>query len=462
MDRLSRWCHRQSTLLLTVTVFAAPIPLGSNRDWSWSPLAIAIGLVGLLQAFGALFGRRQPAWPTTALLVPACAAVILVAWAFLQTDGSILGLSNSLVDRAYITLGLEASPRVATRPDAVFTGIMKWLVYFVAFWTAANAAQDIRVAKQLLVAMVAAGVAITLYALVAETAHALQGDITAIFPKIGVDFSGTFVNRNNYATYAGLATLIVVCLIRMRLPQSRRDGEPLRLRVRRLALGMGGATAMYAAAGTIVLGGLFLSGSRAGIVAFFGAVAVDWLLARRRSLWVPVTIAVVVAGSLMLPAGNQLIARFAGLMAVGDGDRTELYEMSLVGIALRPWTGWGLGSFDSVFFLLQPTALVKIFDKAHNTYLELIFDIGVIGLLLPCIVLWFAIRCAIGVQERQKYQEIPALGVSATAMVGIHSMFDFSLQIPAVALSFAVILGVGWAQSWSTRRREMQKQQTGL
>jgi hypothetical protein len=45
------------------------------------------------------------------------------------------------------------------------------------------------------------------------------------------------------------------------------------------------------------------------------------------------------------------------------------------------------------------------------------------------------------------------LALSATALVGVQSAFDFSLQIPAVALTYAAILGLGVAQASPTSQR---------
>ena len=38
------------------------------------------------------------------------------------------------------------------------------------------------------------------------------------------------------------------------------------------------------------------------------------------------------------------------------------------------------------------------------------------------------------------------------ALVGLHALVDFSLQIPAVAILYACILGIGCAQASSSSR----------
>ena len=76
----------------------------------------------------------------------------------------------------------------------------------------------------------------------------------------------------------------------------------------------------------------------------------------------------------------------------------------------------------------------------------------------PCWVTWAEVVggcllvCIRGLRERGKDWVYPAVGIAATALVAIHSWFDFSLQIPAVAMSYACIMGVACAQSYSSLR----------
>jgi hypothetical protein len=48
---------------------------------------------------------------------------------------------------------------------------------------------------------------------------------------------------------------------------------------------------------------------------------------------------------------------------------------------------------------------------------------------------------------RQRQWIFPALGLAASTLVAVHAMMDFSLQIPAVAMCSAAIMGIACAQS---------------
>ena len=92
------------------------------------------------------------------------------------------------------------------------------------------------------------------------------------------------------------------------------------------------------------------------------------------------------------------------------------------------------------------------FDKTHNTYLENIFELGwpVAGILFLCVT-WLLLVCWRGVRYRRRDWVYPATGVAATVLVGVHSLFDFSLQMPGTAITYACILGVASAQSYKSR-----------
>jgi O-antigen ligase len=91
-------------------------------------------------------------------------------------------------------------------------------------------------------------------------------------------------------------------------------------------------------------------------------------------------------------------------------------------------------------------------DKAHNDYLEFAAGLG-----LPAAIAWWTAwtlliaDCLRGVFRRRRNRQFVILAVGASVLVAVHSAFDFSLQIPAVAFFYAALIGIGLAQSRSTQ-----------
>ena len=63
-----------------------------------------------------------------------------------------------------------------------------------------------------------------------------------------------------------------------------------------------------------------------------------------------------------------------------------------------------------------------------------------------------AFYCLIGIRRRRRDVIYPAVGLAATVLVAVHSLVDFSLQIPAVAVTYSLLMGVACAQSWRSDR----------
>lgn len=437
-------------ILFLLILLAAPFPLGSNREWAWAPLGITVAISGFLLAAGAAAPRRVV--PLAPLVPVGIAFALLMSWVLLTAILPIgpSGATGEILKSASAALNQAAEPRIAGRADAVLTGLLRWLTYALVFWLSVHFAGSIEHVRAMLVAMLSSGIAMTAYSMLANAAGLLKGEIATLFPSIGVGFSGTFVNNNHYATFAGLCALIAVTLVRMDIPP-RGEGEPLRARLRRILDRLGSTTGLYLAAFVLMVAGTILSSSRGGALSLAAGLLTTWFLGRRRSLWVFVGVGVGLVALLALPSGLWLITRF--LSVATDVQRLQLYELSIQSTLLRPWTGWGVGSFESLYLIFQPTSLALFFDRAHNTYLELMLELGIpFGVVLPLVVVYIVVRCRLGLRERSRSQEVPALAIAGTALVGVHALVDFSLQIPAVVIAYVTILGIGWAQSWSSRR----------
>ncbi|HYD29485.1 MAG TPA: O-antigen ligase family protein, partial [Azospirillaceae bacterium] len=154
-------------------------------------------------------------------------------------------------------------------------------------------------------------------------------------------------------------------------------------------------------------------------------------------------------------SGDGTVQRLAATpdQVVAGDDRATLYRLTMVAIQDAPWTGHGFGAFLPAFRMYRDTALPwpSIWDFAHNVFLEMAMDLGLpaaalLGLSLLAVV-WACLR---GIVQRRRDQIYPAAAVAAAVLIGAHDLVDFSAQMPAVAVTLALLLGVGFAQSRRT------------
>ena len=128
--------------------------------------------------------------------------------------------------------------------------------------------------------------------------------------------------------------------------------------------------------------------------------------------------------------------------------RAAVWKDSAWLIRAHPFAGVGLGCFQYAFTEVQSIRLTYAVDHAHNDYIELAAELG-----LPCAIALFAILLWLPIQfaraslnARSSLTRSLALGsLGGSAALLVHSIADFNLYIPANALVFAVILGLGYS-----------------
>jgi O-antigen ligase len=136
------------------------------------------------------------------------------------------------------------------------------------------------------------------------------------------------------------------------------------------------------------------------------------------------------------------------------GKRVDGYIMTLEAIRARPWTGYGAGTFQDMFYLWNDGAFWLKFNYSHNLYLGAAVDLGLpaVAALFGAVAL-ITFSCVRGVRRRRRDQAIPALGVAATALVAVHGLIDAPLIVPANAATYSFLLGLAYAQSWPSPSR---------
>lgn len=445
--------------LLLALVLLAPLPLGSNRPWAWSLLAVLVGLLLGAWSLLALTGRCRAPVPTARLLPAAVVFCLALAWAALQTSSLVPpGWWHPLWAEAAVALGAKSPVgMVSVDPALTVTAILRMACYGAVFWLAVQLGRERARAHEALVAVVLAGLAYALYGLIVH----FSGSESLLGLKKWAyhgDLTSSFVNRNAYGAYAGLGVVCSVALFIQAL-RPRRSGEQRRVAEWTETVLVRAMPYLVAAAvlGTALLlshsRGAFMS-SGVALAVLMAALLVGRVIPPR--LAVRLSLAIVAVGATVLVmSGDVTVERLTktGNAEVDDG-RTNTYRLSTEAIEDAPWTGHGLGAFQPAFRLYRDTSLPgkQDWQYAHNVHLETVMDLG-----LPATVALYGAfvlvlgACARGLTRRRRDHVYPATALAGASLLAIHGAVDFSVQMPAIAVTLALLLGIGFAQSWSSR-----------
>jgi O-antigen ligase len=443
--------------LLVGLLFWAPLPLGSNRPWAWTVLAVAVGAL-LLAWCGAEL--RQPR--VRSLPVPLRLAGVLIGgalgWAWMQTVASPW-LAHPIWSWT-VAYGLEAAPHPSIDPAAGRAATLRFLSYVGVFWLCFALARDRHDARRLLTAIPTIVAAYAVWGLIrffAGIEH-LFWHVRSPYPDY---LTSTLMNRNHAATYFNIGAVTAFALLweRMRgyLAERRRGawlaavGELLErdallvlatlcLVVASLLTGSrGGLLSLGAGMTTVIC--LGLTAARAGVRA--GAIVV--------------AIAALIGLGLLRLGGDVTLERLAEIdqeITLARENRLALWQNCVELIRQRPLAGHGHGTFEQLFHLTRDARFERVWHTAHNTYLEHAVELGLPATLaLHGGMLLLGAHCVRGAIRRGRDQALPIAAVGVSALVGTHALVDFSLQIPAVAITYAAVLGIGCATPAPSTRR---------
>lgn len=240
---------------------------------------------------------------------------------------------------------------------------------------------------------------------------------------------GPFVNRDDFAGFVELILPLGLALLVL-------DGER---RDRRLLVTL--LTVFPAAA-------LVLSGSRAGLLVFGTELAMltglVWAYGRRSQRWMLLGVAgAVVVVAAWLGVGYTF-ARFRGSSGAAA---TLVQRLQISGDAwhiflAHPVLGTGMGTLEVVYPLYQSHYIGLIVNHAHNDYVELLADGGVVGGAFGLAFLLILYRRGLGHLRRARAPLTRSLyggGMVAATGLLLHEAVDFNLHIPSNAMLFLII-----------------------
>jgi putative inorganic carbon (hco3(-)) transporter len=147
---------------------------------------------------------------------------------------------------------------------------------------------------------------------------------------------------------------------------------------------------------------LFLTKSRGAWMGVFAAVLLIVLLLYMKSWKKLFTITLISIVGLYFVASPSFIDSFLRSDVIGGVDgRVEIFSRSILMIKDFPFTGIGMGAFANIvdtfypFFLFSPGQIVH----AHNLFLQVALDLGILGLIA-----WLAVFLSVTLIAFRAYQ----------------------------------------------------------
>jgi O-antigen ligase len=426
-----------------------------------------------------LFGSREPifvAWwcailgaglifaPTRRLLtghlvVLAVLAVIALCFGFVLheqlSDHPWIAHFNPIWARASKAFDGRFVPSVSIVKNQPFLALGPSLANMLALVLGLLVGVDTSRARRAIRVMAWAGIGYGLYGILA-----LLLDPSEILWRAKTAYEGsltaTFVNRNTAACYFGsCATVWFIFLLRavrdslprgriewMKVPGHLLVGVQRRVLVRFILV-------------FVCLSALFMTGSRAGVMVSLMILMLTFLIYFRRDL--PRGKGLLVALLGCATVGVVVLQIFGGSVGtridefgLNDAGRIAAYRSTLNIISSNPWFGTGLGTFPAAFPPYRSGAISMwgVWDMAHSTPLELASEMGVpfASLIGVAWVAALATLC-VGLRIRHHDEAVPLAALAVSLIALLHSLVDFSLQIPGYSIVVFALLGVGLSQT---------------
>lgn len=245
---------------------------------------------------------------------------------------------------------------------------------------------------------------------------------------------GPFANRNNFSGYINMIMPLGLGYFLTDMPLAKRCIYGFSVGMMSLAL--------------------FLSLSRSGIAVYFFTLILILVLVhfkdtfKRESMTAYIWFFLVFCLLVFMMEAKIILARFSTLF------KEQAFFVFGHGYSwldiIRIWRdfplfGTGLGTFGNISAMYKTSPAQTSFSYAHNDYLQLLSETGLVGLISIALFFMFYFKSVVRAwfKRHDLYVVSLVLGglVSICGML-VYSLLDFNLHIPANGLLFFIIMGL--------------------
>lgn len=445
-------------LLIAALAWGA-FAFGAVYPWAWWPLVVALQAVAwigiLVRAPGPESLRLTAVWVALALaVVAALAQLVPLPLSLVRTVSPAAMDSIGQLD-ILAGAGLLTRHPLSIQPAATLAGIA--VCGSLALLIVGTARLlSMRGVRPTIEAITIVGVLLALTGIIQQPLY--SGRIYGFWTsQMGGSPFGPFVNKNHFAGWMLMALPLTLGLICSSVAHGMHGVKSgFRERMLWFASPDANRLLLVCAAAAVMALALVMTMSRSGVCAFVLAIAITSIQVLRRQKTtarkiVAMVILLCIAGGVVAWIGAGTIAtRFADANWAELNNRKDAWD-DAIEIARRfPLTGTGLNTYGVATLFYQTHDLSNHYAQAHNDYLQLAAEGGVLLVVpvLACVVVF--IRAV-----RRRFREgtgvtaywIRVGAVTGLAAIALQEIVEFSLQMPGNAALFAVLCGIALHRS---------------
>jgi len=469
--------NRAAFILCLSVIVISPLLFGSSYPFAYSLVFIIILIAGLLTLKACVnknnvTGVWQLRWQENPLLPLFLGFTVYL---FLQ----IIPVSASLLTDISLTarvVGEKSLPAAATPEltvnDLWFTiasyiypvrmSLVRWIVYGIFLWSFLHTLNYRKRIETAVIVILILGCFESLYGIIQTySGHEHIWWYKKIVQGLGFP-SGTYPNCNHFAGFMEMGVILsiaygIALYDRHSKRQSRNKSD--RQNIKAKIAYLFSEEQLYAKiflvvfSGAIMGLGLFLSGSRGGIISLSMALVVMGIFFtgikkyRRPGLYILIPFLVLTAFYAISAGIDPTVDRFR-LFGRDFLNRADLVEKTMNIFDDYHLFGIGIGNFPYLFpryqGLLHPGGFV---NHAHNDWVQILAEGGIVGFILLLGGLGYYLIRMLKKWKHAQDTFAVCLGIAPLIVMislGIHSLSDFNLHIPANMILLIAVIVIGY------------------
>ncbi len=444
--------------LLNATLVFSTIVFGAVDTWALGVLSVIAGLIVVLWVTDSFF-KREFQFSASKLQIPLLALIVVGLIQLLPVRGQ--DFSSDL-------LSIPAASSLSLAPYATRIAVVQLVVYAIFFAAALVFVDSYQRLQKLITVVIIFSSLMAFYGILQRLANLeLIYGVRHFYQAIPF---ASFVNQHHFAAFM---EMIVGLTLGLLFGKATKSDKRIFLLIAVVIMGIA----------------IVFTGSRGGMMSLVGVigfvVAANLLQKPQTEADAPeetvkarnyvrnfaligggLTLLLILFGTVLLLGGDESLMRGIGLNASEDvsNGRLHFWQIGWRIFLDYPIIGAGLDAFGTMFPRYDSWSGALRVEQAHNDYLQILADAGILGLacVAAYIFLLFKKGIALVGKSHDKFRRGAATGALAGSFgILIHSFFDFPLRTPSNAFFFLIlsviaVVAVNTPKKRVRRRRSSQ------